>query len=107
MKRAIRGNHGCVGANGDSQVHTVRQRMLEFGRTILRERTAEGLKSARKAGRIGGRRTALGPEQQAQVVKLVTDEEMTAAEAARLFNVHPATVSRLLRRLAAPNDEAT
>jgi DNA invertase Pin-like site-specific DNA recombinase len=70
----------------------------EFERAILKERTKAGLKAARDAGRIGGRRRALKPEQQREVIRLVTSEAKTAAAAARLFNVHPATVSRLLRR---------
>ncbi len=73
----------------------------EFERQILKERTQAGLKAAREAGRTGGRRQKLKPEQQREIVKLVTSETRTAADAARLFNVHPATVSRLLRRVAA------
>jgi DNA invertase Pin-like site-specific DNA recombinase len=73
----------------------------EFEWTVLKERTLAGLKAAREAGRIGGRRRALNPEQRQEVVKLVTGGHKTAAPAARLFNVHPATVSRLLRREAA------
>jgi DNA invertase Pin-like site-specific DNA recombinase len=72
----------------------------EFERAMLKERTQAGLAAARKEGRIGGRRPALKAEQQAESVKLVSSESKTAAEAARLFNVHPATVSRLLRRTA-------
>ncbi len=70
----------------------------EFERAMLRERTKAGLAAARKEGRIGGRRSKLKLQQQAEIVKLVASEAKTAADAARLFNVHPATVSRLLRR---------
>ena len=70
----------------------------EFERAMLRERTRAGLKAARKEGRIGGRRPKLLPQQQAEVVKMVTKGKKTAADAARLFNVHPATISRLLAR---------
>jgi DNA invertase Pin-like site-specific DNA recombinase len=73
----------------------------EFERAILKERTLAGLKVAREAGRTGGRRRKLKPEQQHEIVKLVTSEAKSAAEAARLFNVHPATVSRLLHRTTA------
>lgn len=68
----------------------------EFERAMLRERTKAGLDSARKQGRIGGRRPKLLPQQQAEVVRMVTKGKKTAADAARLFNVHPATISRLL-----------
>ena len=72
----------------------------EFERAMLRERTRVGLENARKEGRIGGRRPKLKENQQREIVKLVTSEKKTAADAARLFNVHPATISRLIRRLA-------
>ena len=70
----------------------------EFERAILRERTKAGLDAARKQGRIGGRRPKLRPNQQDEIVTMVSTGIKTAADAARLFNVHPATVSRLLAR---------
>jgi len=68
----------------------------EFERAMLRERTKAGLESARSEGRIGGRRPKLRPQQQQEIVRMVTTGKKTAADAARLFNVHPATISRLL-----------
>jgi DNA invertase Pin-like site-specific DNA recombinase len=73
----------------------------EFERSILRERTMAGLDSARKQGRIGGRRPKLRPQQQDEIVSMVSKGTKTAADAARLFNVHPATVSRLLANAGA------
>jgi DNA invertase Pin-like site-specific DNA recombinase len=70
----------------------------EFERAMLRERTKVGLDSARLEGRIGGRRPKLSPEQQAEIVRMVSKGRKTAADAARLFKIHPATVSRLLAR---------
>ena len=70
----------------------------EFERAMLRERTKAGLDSARREGRIGGRRPKLTPQQQSEVRKMVLKGRKTAADAARLFKVHPATVSRLLAR---------
>lgn len=70
----------------------------EFERAMLKERTKAGLDAARKEGRIGGRPPKLKPQQQKEIVRLVTKGKKTAAEAARLFSVHPATVSRLLQR---------
>jgi DNA invertase Pin-like site-specific DNA recombinase len=52
----------------------------------------------RKDGRIGGGPPKLKPQQQQEIVKLVKKGKKTAADAARLFGVHPATVSRLLHR---------
>jgi DNA invertase Pin-like site-specific DNA recombinase len=70
----------------------------EFERAMLKERTQAGLDAARKEGRIGGRPPKLKPQQRLEIVKLVTKGKKTAADAARLFGVHPATVSRLLQR---------
>jgi len=70
----------------------------EFEREMLRERTKRGLDAARKQGRVGGRRPKLKGQQQREIVHLVNSGQKTAADAARLFNVHPATVSRLLSK---------
>ena len=68
----------------------------EFERARMRERTRAGLAAARAQGRIGGRRPKLREPQKAEIVALVVSGQKTAAEAARLFGVHPSTVSRLL-----------
>jgi DNA invertase Pin-like site-specific DNA recombinase len=73
----------------------------EFERAILRERTKAGLDAARKHGRVGGRRPKLRPNQQDEIVMMVSTGTKTAADAARLFNVHPATVSQILARAGA------
>src|SRR5438067_4556272 len=70
----------------------------EFERAMLRERTKAGLDSARRQGRIGGRRPKLTPQQQSEIRKMVSKGHKTAADAARLFRIHPATVCRLLAR---------
>ncbi|MBF0548250.1 MAG: recombinase family protein [Candidatus Riflebacteria bacterium] len=74
----------------------------EFERAMLRERTRTGLDAARKQGRVGGRPRKLKTDQQQAIVKLVGSGKKTAADAAKLFNVHPATVSRLLKRGKVP-----
>jgi DNA invertase Pin-like site-specific DNA recombinase len=74
----------------------------EFERAMLRERARSGLDAARKQGRVGGRRPKLKTHQQQDIVQLVNSGQKTAADAARLFNVHPATVSRLLHRGKVP-----
>ena len=70
----------------------------KFERAMLRKRTRGGQDEARKQDRLGGRRHKLGPDQQEEIGSLVHTGQKTAAAAARLFNVHPATVSRLLQR---------
>jgi DNA invertase Pin-like site-specific DNA recombinase len=73
----------------------------EFERAILREPTIVGMDAARKPGRIGGRRPNLRPQQQDEIVAMVSKGARSAADAARLFNVHSATVSRLLANAGA------
>jgi DNA invertase Pin-like site-specific DNA recombinase len=70
----------------------------EFERAMLRERTQNGLDAARKQGRVGGRRPKLKKHQQDEIINLVNSGQKNAADAARLFNIHPATVSRILQR---------
>ncbi len=70
----------------------------EFERAMLRERTQVGLDAAREEGRIGGRRPKLTEQQQSEIRKMVARGDKSAADAARLFKVHQATVSRLLAR---------
>jgi DNA invertase Pin-like site-specific DNA recombinase len=66
----------------------------ESERAMIRKRTQAGRVAARARGRIGGRRPKLGPPPQAAIVDMVHTGRQ--ADAARLFRVHPATVSRLL-----------
>jgi DNA invertase Pin-like site-specific DNA recombinase len=73
----------------------------EFERAMLRERTKAGLEAARREGRIGGRKPKLTVQQQAEIIRMVSKGTKTAADAARLFSVHPATVSRLLSQARA------
>lgn len=76
----------------------------EFERAMLKERTKAGLDAARQEGRIGGRRPKLSDQQQSEIRKMITKGDKTAADAARLFKVHPATVSRLLARPNSRNE---
>ncbi|MBF0335641.1 MAG: recombinase family protein [Alphaproteobacteria bacterium] len=75
----------------------------EFERAMIRERTRAGLEAARSRGRCGGRQPKLSAGQRTEIVDMVSSGRKTPAEVARLFGVHPATISRLLaqaRRLA-------
>jgi DNA invertase Pin-like site-specific DNA recombinase len=75
----------------------------EFERAMLKERTRHGLEAARAAGRVGGRKPKLTPQQKNEIVAMVSSGNKTGADAARLFRVHPATVVRLLaKERAAP-----
>ena len=72
----------------------------EFERAMTRERTRAGLDVARQKGRIGGRRSKLNQEQKEEARRMVASGEKSAADVARLFNVHPSTISRLLDKPA-------
>ena len=68
----------------------------EFERAMLKERTKAGLDAAKREGRIGGRRPKLTTHQKNEIVRLVSSGDKTGAEMARLFRVHPSTISRLM-----------
>lgn len=70
----------------------------EFERAMLRERTQEGIKAARAAGRIGGRKPKLDEAQRREIIDNVLSGRRRAADMARLFNVDPATVCRLVAK---------
>jgi len=70
----------------------------EFERSMIRERTKAGLEEARRQGRVGGRRPKLTQQQQQAILQMISGEQKSSAEAARLFKVHPSTVSRLLNQ---------
>lgn len=68
----------------------------EFERAMIKERTKAGLMSARAEGRIGGRKFKLTQAQRKEIQEMVKTGRKTAAQAARIFNVSGATVSRIL-----------
>jgi DNA invertase Pin-like site-specific DNA recombinase len=66
----------------------------EYEREMVKERTQAGLKAARAQGRHGGRRPKFTQAQRAEILSMLTAGR-SAAEVARLFQVHRATISRL------------
>lgn len=69
----------------------------EFEREMIRERTRAGLERARKKGRHPGRKPKLTGDQRQEIRDMVLSGKRTEAEAARLFNVHRSTISRIMR----------
>jgi len=67
----------------------------EFERAMIRERTQAGLEKARDEGRVGGRPPKLSAEQKKAAVQMIRSGDKTGTEVARLFGVHPSTISRL------------
>ena len=68
--------------------------IAQFERERISERTREGLASARKRGRIGGRPPALSDVQKNEVRRMRDQEHRTVSEIARLFKVSERTVRR-------------
>lgn len=68
--------------------------IAQFERERISERTKEGLVSARKRGRIGGRPPALSPAQKIEVQRMRDEEHRAVPEIARLFKVSERTVRR-------------
>ncbi len=68
--------------------------IAQFERERISERTREGLASARKRGRIGGRPPALSAAQRDEVRRMRDDEHRAVPEIARLFKVSERTVRR-------------
>lgn len=68
----------------------------EFEREMIRERTKAGLVTARAEGRVGGRRPKLTDEQRKEIQEMVTSGRKSSAQAARIFKISAATVSRIL-----------
>jgi DNA invertase Pin-like site-specific DNA recombinase len=71
----------------------------EFERAMVRERTRAGLKAAAALGRKGGRQPKLTPEQKAEILDGLGSGRRSAADLARLFGVHRATISRLAAQM--------
>ncbi len=68
--------------------------IAQFERERISERTKEGLASARKRGRIGGRPHALTSVQKVEVQRMRDQEHRAIPEIARLFKVSERTVRR-------------
>lgn len=61
---------------------------------MVRERTRAGLQAARAQGRHGGRKPKFSADQKAEILTMLAAGR-SAADVARLFRVHRATVSRI------------
>lgn len=69
----------------------------EFERSMLKERSMKGLQYAREQGRIGGRKPKLKIVQTEEIIHLHRQGK-SVPELAMLFNVHKATVYRVLKK---------
>ena len=71
--------------------------LAEYERDRIRERTLEGLKSARARGRVGGRPRSLNEKQEALILRMRSHGD-SMPEIARTFNVSVGTIRRALQR---------
>jgi len=65
-------------------------------RVSTSELTKLGLQRARERGIFNGRPAKLTDEQRLEAIKMVEEMKKTGKEVAEYFNVHPATISRLV-----------
>jgi len=68
--------------------------IAQFERERISERTKEGLKAARKRGRIGGRPPVLTAEQKIEVIRMRDKEGVSINYIARLFKVSHSSIRR-------------
>lgn len=66
----------------------------EFEANLLSERTKEGLETARKRGRKGGRKPSMNERQIKAAKSMLKDPDMSITDVARHFNVSRATIHR-------------
>jgi len=78
-------------------IMTVFAGMAEFERDLIRERTGAGRDAAKKRGVRFGRPNKLSPDQAKLVIELIVKGK-SPREVARTFNVHSATVYRLVAK---------
>jgi DNA invertase Pin-like site-specific DNA recombinase len=68
----------------------------ELEREMIRERARAGLREARTKGHLSERKPKITAEQRKEIVEAVSSGRKSSAATARLFKIHPATVSRIV-----------
>ena len=81
-------------------VMTVFAGIAEFERTLILSRTEEGRRAAQARGVAFGRPKKMPPDQQ-QLARDLVANGTSISTVARTFNVHPATIYRVLDRVTA------
>lgn len=80
---------------GGKMVMTIFAGIAEFERDLIRERTGAGRVAAQQRGVRFGRPEKMNEEQKL-LAKRLLQEEKSVSEVAKTFNVHKATIYRLL-----------
>ena len=77
----------------------------EFERNMLKERTRKGLEYAKEQGRVGGRKSKLKTIQKEEIIQSYKSGK-SAFELSQLFNVHKATIYRVLNEIDVEIDKS-
>jgi hypothetical protein len=96
-KRSSAQVNGRKGGRPFRMVMTIFAGIAEFERTLIISRTSDGRLAAKARGVAFGRPKKMRPDQQELARELVRDGKSISA-VARTFNVHPATIHRVLER---------
>ncbi len=86
-------------SHAGKMIMTVFAGIAEFERDLIRERTGAGREAARKRGVQFGRPRKLNSEQE-QLVRRLLNEGKSVRELAKTFDVHIATIYRLVEARA-------
>lgn len=73
----------------------------EFEADLIRSRTREGMRIAKKNGKLRGKQPKLSPSQQAHLLKLHNTGDYTKSELADMFSVARSTIGRTIDRARA------
>ena len=72
--------------------------LAEIGRELISERTKEALVIARRSGRIGGRPTALNPQQQELAVKFYQEGKHSIHKICQMMGISKPTLYSYLKK---------
>lgn len=89
---------GTGGPQGKLVLHVLAA-VAEYEVALIKERSQTGYDRAKARGIRMGRPPALKPFQQEAIFEAVSSGQMSMAEAARVHNVSPPTVGRIMQRL--------
>lgn len=84
------------GAMGQAFI-TIISAFAQLERDVIVERTKAGLDVARASGRVGGRPSALTPEQKRAALQMYRAKDLTLIEIGVALGVSKATISRVIR----------
>ena len=86
-----------TGSSGGRLLFHLLAAMAEFERSLISERTRAGMLAARARGTRMGRKRSMTEEQLDQARAEITTAQRTVSDIAKEYEIHPRTLSRLLR----------